>query len=505
MLRAYPLFALAFAVLGCRTAIAPDPCVTAHVPEQGVQPAPGSTESVPAPVPAGVVGQAPTELSSSPASSVPTSPDIRAARDHAQRRVLRPIEPLLPDLSPPGAAPPGALPGTAVSLEYPAEVDPLAHFHAALDRLASHEAGAASGGPPATLRIAAYGASGTAEDMWTGYLRAYLQARFGDAGPGVVSAAPHTRWYHHNELRVTATKGWAQANPQRKPLLGANTYGLMLVLMRGIPRHNRIVTSTIAPASARTNDLRIAHYEVWSRLHPRGGTFSIAIDGEQKDTVRTASSTPSARYDAFDVAPGPHTLSLTLQGDAEVDLFGVVAESDKPGVVVDTLGFDGARSMAHVANDEASWAEQMRRRDYDLYLLAYGTNEGFQDRKEPLDEPAFAAEFSELLARFARAAPEASCVVLVPALHDAVPEGAISPAPRLAVIRSTMHRLALRRGCAIFDGGTLLGPPDGMRAWIDAGLGRKDFVHLTARGNVLYGMAVGDALMERWDQGRAGP
>jgi len=205
------------------------------------------------------------------------------------------------------------------------------------------------------------------------------------------------------------------------------------------------------------------------------------------------------------VEPGPHTLTIEVRGDREVRLFGVVAESDRPGVVLDTLGFVGARGSALLKNDETLWAEQMRRRNYDLYLLAYGTNEGFDDRERPIDARAYEAELSELLARFRRAAPEASCVVMLPALHDAVPEGDLSPAPRIATIRPIMRRLALERGCAAFDGETLLGAPDAMRAWLLAGLARKDLVHLTARGGVRYGMAVGDALMEAWDQRPAAP
>lgn len=482
---------------GCRAAIAV-PCTnTTHRPAPPQAPAPTVQEMPPV-----ASASLPT---AAPVAAVALTPEIRAARDHAQRRVLRPIESLLPDLPAPGAAQVGDLPGFSVSLEKPEGVDALAHFHMALEHLATYDATRADAEPPTKLRIAAYGASGTTEDVWTAYLRAYLQARFGDGGPGVVAAAPHARYYHHNELRVTATKGWLQSNPQRKPLDDSSAYGLMLVTMRGLPRAAAPVSTSIAPAAARMEDLRVAHYEVWSNTRATGGAFSVAIDGAPQTMISTKASAEGARYDVFDVEPGPHTLSLALRGDGEVRLFGVVAESDRPGIVLDTLGFVGARGSALLKNDETLWAEQMTRRNYDLYLLAYGTNEGFDDREKPIDARAYEAEFSELLARFARAAPEASCVVMLPALHDAVPEGDLSPAPRIATIRPIMRRLALARGCATFDGETLLGAPDGMRAWLEAGLARKDLVHLTARGGVRFGMAVGDALMEAWDRRPASP
>jgi len=484
---------------GCRAAIAVPCASTTHRPAPPPTPAVAPKVSQTAPAASASLPEAIA------VAAAAFTPEIRAARDHAQRRVLRPVQPLLPDLPRAGAGQAGDLTGFAVSLEQPEGIDALAHFHAVLDRLASPDAAGDSAKPPIKLRIAAYGASGTIEDVWTAYLRAYLQARFGDGGPGVVAAAPHARYYHHNELHVTASKGWLQSNPQRKPLEDSNAYGLMLVTMRGIPKRNESVISTIAPAAARSQDLRIAHYEVWSTARAQGGSFSLAVDGAPQAEINTKAATEGARYDAFDVEPGPHTLTIALRGKSEVRLFGVVAESDRSGIVLDTLGFVGARGSALLKNDETFWTEQMQRRNYDLYLLAYGTNEGFDDREKPIDARAYEAEFSELLARFRRAAPDASCIVMLPALHDAVPEGDLSPAPRIATIRPIMRRLALDSGCATFDGETLLGAPDAMRAWLLAGLARKDLVHLTARGGVRYGMAVGDALMEAWDRRSASP
>ncbi len=428
------------------------------------------------------------------------SPEIRAARDHAQRRILRASDALMPDLPQPGTAQPSDLPGVAVALEQPVGSDALAHFHAALEQLVHADEAALT-----KVRIAVYGASGTTADMWTAYVRAYLQRRFGDGGPGIVAAAPHARWYHHNEINVTGSSGWVAANPQRKPLEDASAYGLMLVLMRGIPTYATAdregpVLSTLTPARGRERDLRVARYEVWSRTHPHGGSFTVAIDGAFGATINTQSKAPAARYDAFEVPPGPHTLSIELKSKREVQLFGVLAESDQRGIVLDNLGFIGARSSALVQNDEAVWSEQMRRRRYDLYLISYGTNEGFDDRTQPIDAARFEADFSAMLARFERAAPEASCIVMLPGLHDAVPEGALSPAPRIATIRPIMTRLAFASGCATWDAALLEGPPDGMRAWVQAGLAREDYVHLTARGHARYGMAIGDALMQAWDQ-----
>src|SRR5690606_34703512 len=57
----------------------------------------------------------------------------------------------------------------------------LEHFHESLERLAT--------GRDDKVRILAYGASHTQGDLYTGYLRYYLQSRFGNGGPGFMQMA----------------------------------------------------------------------------------------------------------------------------------------------------------------------------------------------------------------------------------------------------------------------------------------------------------------------------
>ena len=58
---------------------------------------------------------------------------------------------------------------------------------------------------PSTLaRVAVIGDSVVADDKIPSRLRARLQARFGDGGPGFVYVSPPSRWYHHRGVQVEA-------------------------------------------------------------------------------------------------------------------------------------------------------------------------------------------------------------------------------------------------------------------------------------------------------------
>lgn len=56
-------------------------------------------------------------------------------------------------------------------------------------------------------------------------------------------------------------------------------------------------------------------------------------------------------------------------------LFGVVVEGDKPGLVLDTVGLNGARLATFLAWEPDAWSAELARRKPELVVIAFGTNE----------------------------------------------------------------------------------------------------------------------------------
>lgn len=424
----------------------------------------------------------------SPAAPRPfTTPEIRAARELAQRRVLGETAELLPDLPPAGAPAFGRFSPLVV----PPDADPLAGFHAALTRLRA--------GDPAQprLRVLVYGASGTAAEFWTAYLRAYLQARFGDGGPGFVSPVRHRKWSRHAEYVIDSSAHWQRRQPGPRTAAADGRYGLAGVAM---VTDRAGETGALAPSPRAASSLGVAALELLYLAQPGGGRVSLQIDDAPAETLATAAAVAGPGARRFELEPGPHRLRLrTLDRRREVRVFGVVAERRDRGVVVDTLGIDGAGVGVHLGNDEALWAEHVRRRDPALVLLAYGTNEAFDADFAPA---RFAADYRAVLARLRRAAPAASCVLLAPGDHGRRdPEADPAPERHLAEVRRLERELAAEAGCALWDALDVMGGPGAMAAWVaaDPPLARPDHVHTTARGAVLTAMALADALLLHHD------
>jgi lysophospholipase L1-like esterase len=422
---------------------------------------------------------------------------IRAARDLAQRRLLRADEPLLPDLPPlptgplPGAkqpSPPEGLPGFFVPLLDPPDIDPLASFEAALDELDA-------GTRQTPVRLVFYGASGVATDMWTGYLRAYLQGRFGDGGPGIVAAAAPNKWSRHQEIVFASSKHWIKHNSFRLGDRAPTDYfGLMGQAMSA--DSDRAWTQ-LSPDPRSPSATALAFYELHYLEQPGGGSFTLALDGDALAEVQTAAATARMGRRRVELEPGSaHTLRIELRGDGNVRLFGVVAETGKPGVVLDTLGVNGAKSEDQARWDEALWSDHLREREPVLYVLAYGNNESV-DVDVPIAK--YEQDYRASLDRFRRALPAASCLIIGPGDYPHRVDGELRPRPRIAKIREVQRALAPEYGCAFLDTLAVFGGKNSKLAWVEAGLGKDDYLHLTRRGYLRFGMAVGDALLQRHD------
>jgi lysophospholipase L1-like esterase len=435
-------------------------------------------ESAPAVEPAPVEGPAP-QIFSAP---VP-SPAAEAAHAFVQTRMLgRALDPH-PEVH---FAPVEDGDGAA-----------LQGFHRALRRLEEGES-------DRKVRVAVYGSSSVAADRYTGYLRGYLQHRFGDGGVGFVALVPLWRWHRHNEVSVSASKNWTieHAQKERTGRLDGN-YGLL-----GASAHtaSKRAHALVRPNKARgsvTDVATSAFVELHHLAQPGGGRYRVEVGRERVGEVSTEADTPAAAYHRLEIDGPVVPLKITPVGDGEVRLFGAVFEREGSGVVVDELGIGGTRATNMVAWTEAIWADNLRRRAPDLYILAYGANEaGDDDDEHPIAK--YRQELAAVLDRFARVLPEASCVLVGPQdfpVRSEEDEETWLRRPRMDAIVQAQREIAADKGCGFFDTRAMMGGPDRMTTWVAAepALAKADHLHFTTLGYTHMGRVLADALMAGYD------
>lgn len=378
--------------------------------------------------------------------------------------------------------------GLYVPIEHPERGPALAHFHQALRDLAAGQ------DDDGKVRVLVYGASHTQADVYPGYLRAYLQSRFGSGGQGFVSLVKVNRWFRYSDWNIEETKGWKCEHAQRSSSRKDGYYGLLGACGSATSKKDK---TTLLP---RTDSVTASHYELWYLAQPGGGRLDVFIDGTKQGTVDTDAKAIGPGYYSFTVEAGSHNVEVRAKGDGEVRLFGLVMESDQPGVVVDTLGIAGTRAANMLKWDQAIWTDNVQRRDPDLIVLAYGTNEA-TDEDQSID--AYRRDLREVLTRLQAAAPEASCLLLGPGdFPREVEEDVWVPRPRVAEIIAVQRDVAYEMGCGFWDALAFMGGVNSMHTWATSNpqMASRDHIHLTKRGYVRMGMAVTDALMASFDR-----
>jgi len=367
----------------------------------------------------------------------------------------------------------------------------LDHFHEALRRLKEGK------DEDGKVRVAMYGASHTAADIYPSYLRAYLQSRFGDGGHGYVAVVRPSKFYRPMAMTVESSRGWKVEHAQTREGRADGYYGLMGASAATSKKrsYGRVIPAELDRKSSGEK----THYDLYYLRQPGGGRFKLSVDGKVIATISTKAKEVVPGYHTLAREAGPHTVQIEPLGDGEVRLFGMTIENDQPGVVVDTLGIGGTRASNQLKWNEHVWSDNLRRRAPDLIVLAYGTNESVDD-DQPIE--SYKKQLREVLARLQRAAPEASCLLVGPGdfpLKGA--DGGFAPRPRTGQIVEAQREISAEAGCAFWDAMQFMGGEGSMLTWTAAqpAMAQSDHLHLTRRGYARMGMALTDAIMFDYD------
>ena len=404
------------------------------------------------------------------------------------------------------------VPPAATPIEYP---EALAPFLEALDNLDARRV--------PRVRVLQFGDSHTAADYWSGRIRARLQARFGDAGSGIILSGRPWRGYTHAGVSLQEGLHWpaqslrsgdcdglvglpgASVAPVpdqaftlqaafaafRVHLLVPAGSGSAQVLARVTDPDAPDASAQPVPVPCLSTDPLPAGAPAEPGNAPREPVYAPAAEGVPPTLVPPA---PEAclqilGLDGFS-AETSHRLALTLPEHTR--LLGVDLLSGRPGLIYDELGLNGAGLL-----DLARWKPELRRAllariHPDLVVLAYGTNdmgmsaaarEGYPDSVRSLLQALRAEAGAPILligpldrlgrSKRERAALQADADWIIPTLREA----------------------CLATGCAFWDARQAMGGSGALLRWQRAGLAQPDLVHLNGAGYERLGDKTADALL----------
>ncbi len=238
---------------------------------------------------------------------------------------------------------------------------------------------------------------------------------------------------------------------------------------------------------------------------PSGGAFDVFIDDERHATVDTEGEAGLGLY-RTPLPSGARRVRLEVTGDGgRVALFGIRTYQATSGLEYASVGLNGATVGDLASLDRKPVTRQIQALAPDLFMFSFGSNGAYNLHRFVQQEGAnrtlirnrierYRRQFRNLLKRYLEAAPDASCLVLLP--PDLVPSSSVTcnetgPMPcgstrpqTFEWIVDIQREIADEFSCATWDRAAAMGGDESIRTWArrEPPLARDDGIHLTIRG-----------------------
>lgn len=390
-----------------------------------------------------------------------------STRTHAQENPLR-----LPELA--------FIDTSANKLVFPGDRSAWDNYHRKLDRLLIDGAG--------QVHIAQFGGSHIQADMWTMELRHRLQ----NVVPGVkggrgfifpynMAKTNNPYWYNPEY-----TGKWTSV----KNVTRADTAAL------GIAGYSVTTTDTLTTMKISFRGEVYSGYQ-FNRvkvMHRMDSSYAVTAYSKDVNVNIERNLDFAKGYTEFEYDRYVDTLYLRFRKTApdqkRFTLYGITLESDDPGFFYHANGVNGASTTSWLRCQH--FTRELAVIKPDLVVFSIGIN----DAHDPdFSAARYERNYDQLIARVKEASPGAAILLL--SNTDSYVKRKY-PNKNGAAVRATMMRLATRHGCAVWDTFGVMGGQHAIVKWEEAGLAKKDRIHMTRPGYVALGDLLFSAMMQAY-------
>lgn len=318
-----------------------------------------------------------------------------------------------------------------------------------------------------SVHIVQFGDSHTAADFFSGQLRTRLQQRFGNGGIGFISplSLPGQR-YGNIALRSTS-RDWTLQTSRRDDRLDFPLGGSVAQ-----PKGNNR-TIMLEPFSSINGKSRVR------LLYNSDHQNTLIGANDQERRVMALPATKGKWGFSYPVnLTLPASLSLA-SNTAGTRLGGWYVDGPEQGVILSTLGSNGA-SLSLMDHWQDGWLNQLRAIQPDMVILAYGTNEAFNDT---LNLSEYRSQLLQRIRQMRKELPEAVIMLVGPG--DSMKDRSGNSCSQTTMLNNVIHtqrEVASTEHTLYWDWHRQMGGQCSIKTWLARGDARPDLVHLTRPG-----------------------
>jgi lysophospholipase L1-like esterase len=376
------------------------------------------------------------------------------------------------------------------------EGEALAHFYAALARIDRIDASASEG----LVRVTHWGDSSIGRDGFPDAIRTHFWERFGDGGPGFVMPESFTGFYQPKSVRLEGNEEWSHCYIAYRCRPDGN-YGFGGVTFSSAG--GALTTfATIRRRAKRKWGHSWAHAELWYAAFPRGGQLSLKVDHGDPVRLDTGNEVWEDRWWSTELKPGAHEIDLRARGYGRSRVYGMVLESEGPGVVWDAIPMSGAFTKRLREWGDEHIRKQVAHRKPDLIVFQYGGND-LKRIVTGTDPQEFREELDEVLPKLLEGHPQASCLVMGISAHGRSGHFEVEY-EQVRTIADVQREAATSHGCAFFDSLAAMGGETALKEWRRRHLIWGDLAHLSPRGHAKMAQMLWEAIISGYVEYRRG-
>ena len=326
---------------------------------------------------------------------------------------------------------------------------------------------------------------------FTAPLRDSLQARYGNAGRGMIfpyrlakSNGPggyisrcDTPWVYGRNATV------------KKPL----PTGLAGFTLRSVKSSASFTVEFTLPPQVPGDSLLVTIYHA-----PRDTCYTFILLNNTTDSAYPVIDTSQSDRTAFLVNNQSGSLRVRAtkmnENQRSATFYGMTLTGFHPGVIVHTIGVNGARYDSYLESEH--FAEQFRTLKPDLLIVSLGTNEAYESRNFSAAELTGQID-SLMIALGAKGGNLPVILTTPPGIYKGYRHRrrtTYKPNPAAAEAAAVIRTYAADNGMVCWDWYTIMGGKEAMAKWKAKKMTDKKMVHFSGKGYAIQGYLLYRAL-----------